>query len=136
MVNIVLFGAPGCGKGTQAQRLKEHYGIDHVSTGEVIRDEIRRGTELGQSMEAYIKAGQLAPDEIVIGMIDHYVTGHMNAAGCIFDGFPRTTAVTDTGAVSSSWSVLVWRSSAMERMVRMGTTTMKMKREEPREREK
>ena len=52
MVNIVLFGAPGCGKGTQAQRLKEHYGIDHVSTGEVIRDEIRRGTELGQSMEA------------------------------------------------------------------------------------
>ncbi len=91
MVNIVLFGAPGCGKGTQAQRLKAHYGIDHVSTGEVIRDEIRRGTELGQSMEAYIKAGQLAPDEIVIGMIDHYVTGHMNAAGCIFDGFPRTT---------------------------------------------
>lgn len=91
MVNIVLFGAPGCGKGTQAQRLKEHYGIDHVSTGEVIRDEIRRGTELGQSMEAYIKAGQLAPNEIVIGMIDHYVTGHMNAAGCIFDGFPRTT---------------------------------------------
>lgn len=91
MVNIVLFGAPGCGKGTQAQRLKEHYGIDHVSTGEVIRDEIRRGTELGQNMEAYIKAGQLAPDEIVIGMIDHYVTGHMNAAGCIFDGFPRTT---------------------------------------------
>ena len=71
MVNIVLFGAPGCGKGTQAQRLKEHYGIDHVSTGEVIRDEIRRGTELGQSMEAYIKAGQLAPN--------------------IFDGFPRTT---------------------------------------------
>ena len=91
MLNIVLFGAPGCGKGTQASRLREHYGIDHVSTGEVIRDEIRRGTELGQSMEAYIKAGQLAPDEIVIGMIDHYVTGHMNAAGCIFDGFPRTT---------------------------------------------
>lgn len=91
MVNIVLFGAPGCGKGTQAQRLKEHYGIDHVSTGEVIRDEIRRGTELGQSMEAYIKSGRLAPDEIVIGMIEHYVTEHMNAAGCIFDGFPRTT---------------------------------------------
>ena len=91
MVNIVLFGAPGCGKGTQAQRLKEHYGIDHVSTGEVIRDEIRRGTELGRSMEQYIKEGRLAPDEIVIGMIEHYVTEHMNAAGCIFDGFPRTT---------------------------------------------
>ncbi len=91
MINIVLFGAPGCGKGTQAQRLKEHYGIDHVSTGEVIRSEIRSGTELGRSMEEYIREGRLAPDEIVIGMIEHYVTQHMNARGCIFDGFPRTT---------------------------------------------
>lgn len=91
MINIVLFGAPGCGKGTQAQRLKEHYGIDHVSTGEVIRSEIRSGTELGRSMEEYIREGRLAPDEIVIGMIEHYVTEHMNARGCIFDGFPRTT---------------------------------------------
>ena len=91
MINIVLFGAPGCGKGTQAQRLKEHYGIDHVSTGEGIRSEIRSGTELGRSMEEYIREGRLAPDEIVIGMIEHYVTQHMNARGCIFDGFPRTT---------------------------------------------
>ncbi|WP_300255932.1 adenylate kinase [uncultured Alistipes sp.] len=91
MVNIVLFGAPGCGKGTQAQRLKEHYGIDHVSTGEVIRDEIRRGTELGRSMESYIKEGKLAPDSIVIGMIANYVADHLDAKGCIFDGFPRTT---------------------------------------------
>ena len=90
MINIVLFGAPGCGKGTQAQRLKEHYGIDHVSTGEVIRDEIRRGTELGRSMEQYIKEGKLAPDEIVIGMIADYVSEHKDAKGCIFDGFPRT----------------------------------------------
>ena len=91
MINIVLFGAPGCGKGTQAQRLKEHYGIDHVSTGEVIRDEIRRGTELGRSMESYIKEGRLAPDSIVIGMIANYVADHLDAKGCIFDGFPRTT---------------------------------------------
>ncbi len=91
MINIVLFGAPGCGKGTQAQRLKERYGIDHVSTGEVIRSEIRRGTELGRSMEGYIAAGQLAPDEIVIGMITNYILEHKDAAGCIFDGFPRTT---------------------------------------------
>lgn len=88
---IVLFGAPGCGKGTQAQRLKEHYGIEHVSTGEVIRSEIRRGTELGRSMEHYISTGQLAPDEVVIGMIENYVAEHRDAAGCIFDGFPRTT---------------------------------------------
>ena len=91
MINIVLFGAPGCGKGTQAQRLKAHYGIEHVSTGEVIRDEIRRGTELGRSMESYIKAGKLAPDQIVIGMIANYVSEHKDAKGCIFDGFPRTT---------------------------------------------
>ena len=91
MINIVLFGAPGCGKGTQAQRLKAHYGIDHVSTGEVIRDEIRRGTELGRSMESYIKEGKLAPDSIVIGMIANYVADHRDAKGCIFDGFPRTT---------------------------------------------
>lgn len=91
MINIVLFGAPGCGKGTQAQRLKAHYGIEHVSTGEVIRDEIRRGTELGRSMETYIKAGKLAPDEIVIGMIANYVAAHTEVEGCIFDGFPRTT---------------------------------------------
>ena len=75
MLNIVLFGAPGCGKGTQASRLREHYGINHVSTGEVIRAEIARGTELGRSMEEYIKTGRLAPDAVVIGMI----------------GFPRTT---------------------------------------------
>ena len=74
MINIVLFGAPGCGKGTQAQRLKAHYGIEHVSTGEVIRD-----------------ARKLAPDEIVIGMVANYVAQHKHAKGCIFDGFPRTT---------------------------------------------
>ncbi|MEG1701094.1 MAG: adenylate kinase [Alistipes sp.] len=91
MINIVLFGAPGCGKGTQAQRLKEHFGINHVSTGEVIREQIRRGTELGRSMETYITKGQLAPDEIVIGMVAAYVAEHKNAKGCIFDGFPRTT---------------------------------------------
>lgn len=91
MINIVLFGAPGCGKGTQAQRLKEHYGIHHVSTGEVIRGEIARGTELGRSMESYIKQGKLAPDQIVIRMIDNYIDTHKEAKGCIFDGFPRTT---------------------------------------------
>lgn len=91
MVNIVLFGAPGCGKGTQAQRLKEHYGILHVSTGEVIRGEIARGTELGKRMQSYIEAGKLAPDEIVIDMIANYVAEHKEAKGCIFDGFPRTT---------------------------------------------
>lgn len=90
MINIVLFGAPGCGKGTQAQRLKAYYGIEHVSTGEVIRGHICRSTELGRSMETYIAQGRLAPDRIVIDMIGEYVAAHKHAKGCIFDGFPRT----------------------------------------------
>ena len=92
MVNIVLFGAPGCGKGTQAARIKEKYNINHISTGEVIRGEIARGTELGKSMQSYIESGRLAPDSIVIGMIRNYLKEHRDAAGNIFDGFPRTTA--------------------------------------------
>ncbi len=92
MLNIVLFGAPGCGKGTQAAKLKEKYNINHVSTGDVIRGEIRRGTELGKSMSACIEAGQLAPDQIVIDMIAAYVEEHKESKGNIFDGFPRTTA--------------------------------------------
>ena len=92
MLNIILFGAPGCGKGTQAVRIKEKYNINHISTGEVIRDEIANGTELGKSMQEYIAAGKLAPDSIVIGMIRNYMEEHKQAAGNIFDGFPRTTA--------------------------------------------
>ncbi len=92
MLNIVLFGAPGCGKGTQAEKLKEKYGINHVSTGEVIRTEIKRGSELGKSIGAYIEAGELAPDQIVIEMIASYVAEHKDDKGNIFDGFPRTTA--------------------------------------------
>lgn len=92
MMNIVLFGAPGCGKGTQAALLKEHYGIEHVSTGQVIRDQIRCGTELGKQVQACIERGELAPDELVISMIADYLAEHRDSAGCIFDGFPRTTA--------------------------------------------
>lgn len=91
MLNIVLFGAPGCGKGTQAARLKEHYGINHVSTGEVIRGEIARNTPLGQSMKDYIARGELAPDQLVIDIIESYVEEHKSDPGNIFDGFPRTT---------------------------------------------
>lgn len=91
MLNIVLFGAPGCGKGTQAAKLKERYGINHVSTGEIIRSEIRRGTPLGKQVAYCIEHGQLAPDEVVIGIIEEYIDENRNCAGNIFDGFPRTT---------------------------------------------
>ena len=92
MLNIILFGAPGCGKGTQAARIKEKYNINHISTGDVIRGEISRGTELGKSMQSYIESGALAPDSIVIGMIRNYMAEHKDAVGNIFDGSPRTTA--------------------------------------------
>lgn len=92
MLNIILFGAPGCGKGTQAELLKKKYGVEHISTGAVIRSEIERGTELGLSMQEYIAKGELAPDSIVVGMVKNYICEHRDAKGNIFDGFPRTTA--------------------------------------------
>ncbi len=92
MLNIVLFGAPGCGKGTQAAKLKEKYGVNHVSTGDVIRGEISRDTELGREMASYTSTGRLAPDAIVISMIENYLEEHKGEKGNIFDGFPRTTA--------------------------------------------
>ncbi|MCC8036313.1 MAG: adenylate kinase [Rikenellaceae bacterium] len=92
MVNIVLFGAPGAGKGTQAERLVDKYGFSHISTGAVIREEIAGGTPLGRSMEEYIARGELAPDALVIGMVAEYMEKHRDGAGNIFDGFPRTVA--------------------------------------------
>ena len=91
MLNIVLFGAPGCGKGTQAAKLVEKYNVNHISTGAVIRSEINAQTELGKSMEAYISRGELAPDQLVIEIVTDYIDRHRDANGNIFDGFPRTT---------------------------------------------
>ena len=78
-------------KGTQAEKLIEKYGFNHISTGEVIREQIRKGTELGRSVQSYIEKGQLAPDGLVIDIIADYVAKHKDAKGNIFDGFPRTT---------------------------------------------
>lgn len=91
MFNLVLFGPPGAGKGTQAEKLIEKYGFNHISTGEVIREQIRKGTDLGRSVQSYIEKGQLAPDGLVIDIIADYVAKHKDAKGNIFDGFPRTT---------------------------------------------
>ncbi len=91
MINIVLFGAPGAGKGTQAGKLAERYNFNHISTGDVIRQEIRDATALGLTVQDAISRGELAPDHVVIEIIDNYVHSHRAAAGNIFDGFPRTT---------------------------------------------
>jgi adenylate kinase len=90
MLNIVLFGPPGAGKGTQSARLIEKYGLVHLSTGDLLRTEITAGTELGLKAKGLMDAGILVPDEVVIGMIDNKLSQNPDAGGFIFDGFPRT----------------------------------------------
>lgn len=92
MINIVLFGPPGAGKGTQSNKVKEKYELVHLSTGDLLRSEIAAGTELGLEAKKLMDAGKLVPDEVVIGMIDHKLKTNKEAHGFIFDGFPRTVA--------------------------------------------
>ncbi|MBC2839595.1 adenylate kinase [Robiginitalea sp. SC105] len=92
MINLVLFGKPGAGKGTQAAFLKEKYDLKHISTGDVFRQNIKNGTELGQLAKSYIDKGDLVPDEVTIRMLQGEVEKDPDAAGFIFDGFPRTVA--------------------------------------------
>lgn len=94
MLNIVIFGAPGSGKGTQSDNIIKNYGLFHISTGDVLRDNIRRGTELGATAKAYIDRGQLIPDELMIDILASVLDSHKQEAakGVIFDGFPRTIA--------------------------------------------
>ena len=91
MLNIVLFGPPGAGKGTQATKLKEAYNLVHLSTGDLLRAEIKEKTKLGLEAQAFMNKGELVPDEVVIGMIESKLEQNSDAKGFIFDGFPRTT---------------------------------------------
>jgi len=90
MINLILFGPPGSGKGTQAARLVERYALVHISTGDLFRQEMGNGTPLGKEAQAYISRGELVPDQITIGMLRNKVEAHPEAKGFIFDGFPRT----------------------------------------------
>ncbi|WP_097046995.1 adenylate kinase [Flagellimonas pacifica] len=92
MINLVLFGKPGAGKGTQASFLKEKYNLKHISTGDVFRYNIKNGTELGILAQSYMDKGDLVPDEVTINMLKDEVEKNPQAAGFIFDGFPRTEA--------------------------------------------
>ena len=92
MLNIVMFGAPGSGKGTQSEVLIKTYGLFHISTGDVLRDHIKRGTALGKTAQEYINQGQLIPDELMVNILASVMDDNKDAAakGVIFDGFPRT----------------------------------------------
>lgn len=91
MLNVVLFGAPGSGKGTQSAKLIDEYGLYHISTGEVLRDHIKRGTELGKIADSYISKGNLIPDDLMIQILDDVLEKEAkDTKGVVFDGFPRT----------------------------------------------
>lgn len=92
MLNLVLFGPPGAGKGTQSQKLIEKYGLIHLSTGDLLRGEIAQGTTLGLEAKKLMDEGALVPDAVVIGMISNKLDANKEAKGFIFDGFPRTVA--------------------------------------------
>ena len=92
MFNLILFGPPGSGKGTQSEKLVEKYGLIHLSTGNLLREEISNKTPLGLEAKNFMDKGQLVPDEVVIGMIDSSLEHHKDAKGFLFDGFPRTVA--------------------------------------------
>ncbi len=91
MLNIVLFGPPGAGKGTQSEFLVKEYGLVHLSTGDVFRYNLKQETDLGKLAKTYMDKGELVPDDLTISMLKSEVMKHENAKGFIFDGFPRTT---------------------------------------------
>ena len=90
MLNIVIFGAPGSGKGTQSDKIAERYGLQHVSTGEILREEIKYSTDLCKLADSYMSKGELVPDCVVIEMLEELIARNKGAKGFIFDGFPRT----------------------------------------------
>jgi adenylate kinase len=92
MFNLILFGPPGSGKGTQSESIIAEFGLKHLSTGNLLREEIGNSTTLGLEAKRFMDAGQLVPDEVVIGMVDNFMQADPEAKGFLFDGFPRTTA--------------------------------------------
>ena len=90
MLNIVLFGPPGAGKGTQSEKLIDKYNLAHISTGDLFRKNLNEGTKMGKLAQKYMDEGNLVPDEVVIGMVDERIKEREETSGYLFDGFPRT----------------------------------------------
>ena len=132
MLNIVLFGPPGSGKGTQSEKIIEKYGLVHISTGDLLREEVAAQTELGKQAKAIMDTGELVSDKIVIGMIRNKIEEHKDGAGFIFDGFPRTVeqarelrkALTDYDErVGVMISLEVSREELVQRLLKRGEQT-------------
>jgi len=132
MKNIVIFGAPGSGKGTQSDLLVKKYGFRHISTGDVLRGDIKNGTELGKTAKAYIDKGQLIPDSLMIDILAATYDAMMPCEGIIFDGFPRTIAQAEAlkemlkarnTAVSTMLELDVPEEMLTERLINRGLTS-------------
>jgi adenylate kinase len=134
MKNIILFGPPGSGKGTQAAMLKEHFNLLHISTGDLLREEIRQSTALGMEAKAYMDKGELVPDAVVIGMIEGALdqAARENKSGIIFDGFPRTVAQAEAldnlleqhgTAIAGVLSLVVDEEELTQRILNRGLTS-------------
>ena len=132
MLNIVLFGPPGSGKGTQSEKIIEKYGLKHISTGDLLREEVAAQTELGLQAKAIMDKGELVSDKIVIGMIRKKLDENKEGAGFIFDGFPRTVeqarelrkALTDYDErVGVMISLEVPREELVKRLLKRGEET-------------
>jgi len=132
MLNIVLFGPPGSGKGTQSEKIIEKYGLSHISTGDLLRSEVAAQTELGKQAKEIMDKGELVSDKIVIGMIRNKIEESQDGSGFIFDGFPRTVeqarelrkALTDYDErVSVMISLEVPREELVKRLLKRGKDT-------------
>ena len=132
MFNLILFGPPGSGKGTQSERLISKYGLKHLSTGDLLRSEIAGQTPLGLAAKSFMDKGQLVPDEVVIEMISSALDNNPQAHGFLFDGFPRTTAqaealdklLTQKGtAIAIVLALQVSQSELIKRLLNRGLTS-------------
>lgn len=132
MLNIVLFGPPGAGKGTQSENIIRDYKLVHLSTGDILRGEVAAGTDLGNKAKAIMDAGKLVSDEIVIGMISNKIDANTQAKGFIFDGFPRTVTQAEAldsmlaekgTSISCMISLVVAEDELVKRLVKRGETS-------------
>ena len=129
MLNIVIFGAPGSGKGTQSERIVEKYGLNHISTGDVLRNEIKNDTELGKTAKGFIDQGQLIPDSLMIDILAQVFDSFKDSKGVIFDGFPRTIPQAEAlkdmlkergQSISTMLELDVPENELMERLIKRG----------------